>query len=741
MSTRDREQRNVNLSVRAELLEAQGAESVPKTVAYAFTSGGRLIASQPLDEKGNATISLPGKDTAQRVRVLVGPPVDSKEITVADLTRRGAQGQFVRIDSNNLTPAARLTILPNSWRCWLRSLCFVRGKLVKTVTSGGVQIEMPVNNAVVEVYEVDPFYLLIPRLPDYVIEGLREVVLNPTPVPEPPPFRGIRIPIPESAPFDPMSRVALNPQPLPPRFGTVALNPQPLPPRFGKSALNPQPLPPRASIGSRVGFNPQPDPPIDPLHSGPLHFLARTNSTLQFRQSLIDNAVLIRPVLCYYYPTLVTMQRVATTTTDDCGHFQTSFLNGCGNADTPDLYFKAKQRVLPLPFPLTTIYAPTPIVCHTHWNYVCGSHVKLRTSHPLARTGPPCQPIVAPNNWVLFMAVGNYPIQLVQQDNTQPDRGLATDARSGAQVGSPFGGLLRFRLEFDNSLRDDLDVKYYQMSYRRGASGDFIPLTTEVHRHYTHEVGDDLILEVFPLGPQVVGTTANLFEIPPALPPVGQWSFPDLLEDLTSAKFPTHTLLPVTTEFGTYQVKLDLFDDTGATVNITAKGIKYRIPDTDDFSGDIETEDAATLGLVTGNSMIVTLFVDNNVCAAGVDAPTLNGVPASDNCGVLEYGSAAPGSVQLDYTASHPNGFATHNFQLYRGINLLTPPSVGGVPVGAGSFSSTQTVSYLLGGCNIAGFSESVYAAAMATDGWGRLSGYDDGAVRAFVLAPETDGP
>lgn len=739
MPTKDREHKSLNLIVRADLLESQGAEKVPQTMAYAFSSGGRLLARQ-LIEKGNATLPLPARTTAQRVRVLVGPVIEEKEITVADLTRRGAQEQFIRIDANNLRPAANFSILPNAWLCWLQSLCFVQGRLVKTVTTGGVQVDMPVNNATVEVYEVDPFYILIPRLPDYVIEGLREIILNPIPMPDPPPFRGIPFPIPDPAPFDRISRVALNPQPLPPGFGKVALNPQPLPPKTNIASLvgfDPQPEPP----GSRVGFNPQPDPPIDLLRSSQLQFLARTTSTFHFRQSLIDNVVLVRPLLCYFYPTFVTMQLVATAITDECGHFQTFFFNGCGNPDKPDLYFKAKQQILPQPFfPPTTIYAPTPVACHTYWNYVCGSEVKLHTTHPLARTSPPCQPVIAPNNWVLFMAVGNYPIQLVQQDSTQADHGLATAARSGAQVGSPFGGLLRFRVEFDNSLRDDLNVKYYQMSYRKGSSGAFIPLTMEVHRHYTHEVGGDLILEVFPLGPQVVGSTANLFEIPPALPPVGQWSFPDLTEDLTSAKFPTHTLLPVTSEFGKYQVKLDLFDDTGAPVNIAAKGIKYRIPDTDDFSGDIQTADAAALGLVSSNSMIVTLFIDNNVCAAGIDAPTLDGVPAGDNCGLLEYDPASPGSVQMNYTASHPNGFATHNFHLYRGVNLLTPPSVSGIPVGAGSFSSTETVNYLLGGCEIAGFSENVYVAAMATDGWGRLSGYDAGAVRAFVLAPETDG-
>jgi len=80
-------------------------------------------------------------------------------------------------------------------------------------------------------------------------------------------------------PQSPGKKVELNPQPLPPRVNSnalskVALNPQPLPP--GQSvALNPQPFPPSPSNksttatgpngnlnpGTKVGFNPQPDPP------------------------------------------------------------------------------------------------------------------------------------------------------------------------------------------------------------------------------------------------------------------------------------------------------------------------------------------------------------------------------------------------------------------------------------------------------------------------------------------------
>ncbi|HEV7674925.1 MAG TPA: hypothetical protein VGQ12_10380 [Candidatus Angelobacter sp.] len=80
----------------------------------------------------------------------------------------------------------------------------------------------------------------------------------------------------------PASKVALNPQPLPPGERKAggdpaskgALNPQPLPPKERKAggdpaskvALNPQPLPPKerkagGDPASKVSLNPQPLPP------------------------------------------------------------------------------------------------------------------------------------------------------------------------------------------------------------------------------------------------------------------------------------------------------------------------------------------------------------------------------------------------------------------------------------------------------------------------------------------------
>jgi hypothetical protein len=161
-----------------------------------------------------------------------------------------------------------------------------------------------------------------------------------------------------------------------------------------------------------------------------LQLAAAAGSELAFRQALIDHPALVRPLLCWLHPQLVTMQRIGTAFTDDCGHIRTTIFKSISNPDQPDLYFKATQRLFG--FFDVTILAPTPIACHTWWDYVCGSEVSLYTSDPLAITCAPCPPIVAGNNWVLFMAIGNHPLSLIHGSGaalgptTPANRGLTS---------------------------------------------------------------------------------------------------------------------------------------------------------------------------------------------------------------------------------------------------------------------------------------------------------------------------
>lgn len=471
-----------------------------------------------------------------------------------------------------------------------------------------------------------------------------------------------------------------------------------------------------------------------------LRLAASSFSDLAFRQTLLDHPAIVRPLLCLLHPPFVTMRLVGTATTDDCGHFRTSIFKSIFNPDQPDLYFKARQRVFG--FFDVTILAPTPVSCHTWWNYVCGTEVSLYTSHPLAITCAPCPPIIAGANWVLFMAIGNHPLSRIHGIGAA--LGAATPANRGlTDGGAPWGGTLRPRLEFDNALRDSLGVNYYRLSWKRDAEADsaYKPLVADISRHYAHMVGTDLVLDAYPLGPNTVGGQGNLFEIAPAIPPLGQWSQPDVVEDTASGKFNTVAADGTALMDGKVQLRVELFDSAGAAVNIAALGIRYFVPTSTDLSATVHTVDAATQGLVVGNTMVITLHVNNETCSATIAPPAIGSGVADPCCGVLHY---APGNtVTMAWTASHPRGFATYSFGVVRGVNGVF--SAGGA-VGGGSFSATRTVAHLLndnlpagcvvGGCTVAGFSENLHVHAMATDGWSRQSQYDADAARAFVLSP-----
>jgi hypothetical protein len=740
--------RGLTLEVRANFTSRPA--NLQAVMAYAFSQGGAVLGLQALDKEGRATLSLPVGQEPQAVRVVLGPELPKDLLDVGELLRRGGVDRHIAVRPNmeRLTPLV-VDIGPEISSRWIGRLCEVNGTLLKSVLSGGVTLRLPVCNAAVDIYEVDPWLLILPKLPELDIGRLRDIIEGPWPP--------IDLPIPPRPPepfigdltFDPaggrLARVGLNPQPLPPRESA----------RMSRMAMNP---------GVLRGFNPQPDPPHEVRSlawPAALQVAARA-SRPQFERAVGAHLDVLRPILCWLFPRWVNKTKLTTVMTDECGHFHALIWRSIFNFDQPDLYFTARQRVWP--FFWVTIYEPTPVACHTWWDYVCGTEVTLVTTHPAAHACSPCPPIIAPNNWVLFMALGNTSVWRIHgaNDSTRVGapghdpalHGLLDDA-------APWGGSLRPRLEFDSSLRSDLGLRYYRVMCKRASEDEtqWRPSTEAINRHYTHEVGADLILEQYALGPQTVGTQSHLCEIPPALPPLGQWSWPNVVFDTQSAVLPTATFAPGhgfdaagavlgVDEGGLWQIKVELFDGLGNLVDPEALGIQWRVPASNDLTGTIQTRDAATLGLVDAalNRMRLTVRLDNNPTYARIDAPAVGGATAADECGVMNYATRAL-AVDVPFLALQRNRFASYSFYVQRGavspaeysvastaaatmagMAATIPPSPPGDPL--------PTVGSLLDACTLAGFTEQLYVAHSGTDGWSRLSGYDSSAARAFVLAP-----
>jgi hypothetical protein len=735
------------LRIQADVLDVGNNETAPTLTAYVFGQSGRLLGRTELKE-GKGEFPLPELKEPENVRILVGPPIEGEESTklLSTLTRLNAAELSARSDQFGETlPVA---IDRGLWLCWLR-FCNVRGTLLKRVTTGGLHVDLPVCNAEIEIYEVDPILVILPKIPDLVIDRLRDLVRKPWPPPPPPErvFGGLPFP-PEPPGPSPFLGSATKVRSTSVQARTTTSNVRDevlsvLAEQRGDEQLSRREAAEGEATERLFNF-----PSSDPTEVDAEEAMASVRalaevaeiksaasvSLASFKSSLLARADLLRPILCWIWPLAVNMELVATATTDDCGKFRARFIRGC--VDTPDLYFKAYRRIGPFRI---QIYGPLPVPCYTWWDYACGSEVTLFTTSPFALTCPPCKPVIAPPHWVLAMAVGNTSLAKVR-GTSQALQATTNSSNIGlTSAGEPFGGYIRLRFEFDNTLRTDLNVRYYQVRWRKlGTLNDFMPLTEDVWRHYAHMVGTTLMIEPYRLGPQPVGATPNLYEIPPALPPSGQWSIPDAVVDTTSAAFPSVSLAPAAGGEGDYQFELTLYDTGGNAVNANTLGINYVIPTTLDLTATIPTANASLLGLVTASGRLVyQLHIDNNHCVAALQPPEIAGSISADPCGLLRYESGD--SVTLHWTAFHPHQFATFKHAVVKGATELPAPMTtsGTVTPAPGTHTDTHTVSTLLGTCTIAGFAETGSVWAMATDGWSRQSQFDDHVIQAFALAPE----
>jgi hypothetical protein len=681
----------VSIQVSVNLQQSQTSEKPPQSIAYAFTDTGHFVTKAAVDNKGTVTLTVPSVSSARNVRIVVGPELTGeKQPALSDLTRRGAQEQFVRVNPGAAVSPVAFEVPTEIWRCWFR-ICFVNGTLLKSVISGGLPLDLPVCNAQVQIWEVEPLEIILAKVPVSIIEKLRQVILNP------------------GAATKSGSPAPVASQRLAERSAQV---------QYAK------PVPTLA-----------PAPAADLVN---LQVIAQTADTAALRQALIANVSSIRFWICEWIPLFLTKTLVATTTTDQCGNFSALIFQSCFSPN-PNLYFTATTNFIFFPI---YIYDPAPIACYTYWGYECGTSVTLYTDNWFAPCCSPCAPVNAPQNYVLFRAIGNVPLSQIYGTSTlltttPSNLGLAAGAVQAGED-SPFGNLLLPRVEFDSSLLELGLASYYQISYQSPTSGGWQPLTGDIYRHYNQFIGSELVTTAYSLGPQTVGTTTNLFAIPPALPPVGDWVYPNPPYDLANAQFPT-TVLPSAVTGGTsglYQLKLDLYDSSGKPVNIATAGITYYVPTTTEPDGTIDTADASTLpGLVVGNSFIMNVFVDNRPTVALLPGVAVDGAGA-DPCGMLDFSNLSD-QVEIEYVASQPGNFLWWNLDVARGLTG-TVASTSGEAESEGTSSTPadfdNTVGTLLGPCRQAAFSVVLNCYSLCTDGWSQQTEYDSSDNLGFAL-------
>ena len=728
--------------------------------AYLFDRGGALLASAPV-AKGEARLSVDG--LPRGARLFIGPTLEKTErasppslSTMERLSAFEAPVQFQRGTDIYTIPAVPELIWPH----WPLCRCRVRGRvLVRRTSPGGVVVEAPVCNARVHICEVDRLPWLIARLPDPDIFRLRDelidVIRHPLPWP----------PEPDPGPLD---DIAILPgAELRRRVAALATNV--VGNAMDEVALNPQPLPPVAA----VAFNPQPDPPLWQPQALPqaLIFSLASHSSSIVRRALLDHFHLIRPWICrwpWLHRWFYRCDELRVVTTDADGRFDTWIWYPCGG-DKPDLYFWVEYAIGGT---WTPVHRP-PIPCHVWWDYPCGTEVTITvTDHRVPGCGD--VPDLKGKQIVVKTIGREVSMGEINREPSAIDPG-ADPAKAGTAKPmfgpsreSPFGESLEPRVDFGADLKP-AGISHYRWSYRPLGStseADWIAISAQVTRHYKEIPAGPLAPSIYKsvlVGPDPAVAGGYFFQVDPALPAGGEdWEVLDERTDLASAHWDTTGLGD-----GKYELKLELFRVTGGVatrIDLTAETVGVnQIVDPAPLSGSTYTATAATNDrlLTAGGHAVgyrLVIHVDNRPCYGTIEPVSVAPGANDTKCGFLEY--AAGAAATIAFRASHPGNFASFDFNVARVATLLPSASASGLvddttANGFGRagdlFSKAISVTTLLNEgvppgekpCTRAAFGESLHVAALATNGYGRLSGLDAPillagqiALRAFAITP-----
>lgn len=658
-----------SLAVHVSLSDVRKGDDLPAIQAYVFDNFGQLVGLTDVKPDGTAQIKLPAVQGVSSLRVVAGPKLDPENLATSDVTRAGGVEQV--LDLRKLPERVDFAIDRVRWIGWHLNFCCVRGTVVKPVHGEN----MPVCDATVEIYEVDPWIILVPKIPIDILKKIKEIVDGPWPP----------IPIPDPGPLaeiDPgIFQLA--------QAREIRINPvRTLSGSMGQASTLPREL-----------------------------VSASKNLSLEgFRSELLKYQFELIPILCWYpwWHRFVRTQKVCQTTTNCSGEFTCCFLRPWNDPDQPDLWFRVRQNIPGLGD--TVIYQRYPVGCHTYWNYQCGTHVTLTVTDPRAYTCS-CGPEVSnPGNWVLMDQIGATIASQIRGMSAALAGTTNSSNRGLTGGGNPFAGLIQPTIYFSPALTA-AGVKY-KFSYKRADEDDthWQDLNAPISRSYLYTSGSDPAWGSYPLGPD----TSGLFEARPTFPPQGSWETRYPRADRSAADFNTFADLPAGS-FGLYQLRLEVFKSNGSplALNDSSLGFKFLVGK----EGTTVQEEAAALGLVSGNALIIDIYVDTVACTAHINPPAIGFNTASPECGGLNY-TDATSTVTLSYVANQPRGFYTYDFKVVRGQGNTVFHVPNGTPALPQSYG--VSVSSLIGPCTGgAAFAATLDVNSTAIDGYSRVSALD----------------
>lgn len=367
--------------------------------------------------------------------------------------------------------------------------------------------------------------------------------------------------------------------------------------------------------------------------------------------------------------------------------------------------------------------ADPDIVCTTMWDYDGSQSAVITVEDPSAIACPPAR--TGPGYlYVWPTAIGN--VDLRQID------GLETLTGTGLLPGdTPFGGTLSLQVQFDPNLQSG-GIHYYRWSYKYDGDADYTQISAPVSHRWMQLVNVGGVLDVHlnsvALGPNLVGGESNLYSIPdPNLP----WVDINDPADRPFAYFDSTTGTPGRN--GMVTLRLEMFDGAGVHVASGNAGhggpFQYLLPDLTATPADYTNAPAQNVD--ANGDLVFRIRVDNRPCVTAFGHVQASG-NAADDCGMLHYAQGSD-TVSIPYAATQPGNFLTWSLAVTRGSHGVVASDSGTTSAPPGSHLD-RSATDLVGNCVQAAFAVNLYAAARATDGYGRQSQYDSSATEAFAL-------
>lgn len=508
-----------------------------KLCACAFDRAGRLLGHAAVNDKGAWEVELP-IEQPQDVELLVGPAGEP-----GSMRKSSAWRQLISADQLKERVLVVDIALPHRvWWPWRPVRICISGH-VRKLGDDGV---CPVPFAKVEIFDVDREGCLWPPLLKWRdLLKKRPVIRLPDLLTDPP-----LPPIPEPFP---------RPLPDPPVFGGPFGRSGALPEFSADSLAQPRPASGGSEPESTEDF--RADAPVQLRSARRVGELAEVAPAIQQALEHLTITSKIPPwrvyPLCFY-----SREEVCETVTDQCGYFRCCFTwfpfrfrNGRLRYDArPDIIVKVTQVINGVP---RVIYLDP--YSSIRWN-VTHAHIDLYLDDEDIICGS-CDDNERPGGTqTFFTRVGNDEVYQIDQSSGLWQQGSLSNVA--------YGSTLNVHAQFGDTLSRHVNVSgatppyYYRLSYRRGNSGDFIPLSAELSDTRVDKVS--LLSESATLGPQTVNGTPGLYLIRD----FGNyyWYNPDWI-----GRWATTAVEPDT---GTYTLRLEVFDSTGA--HLTSSVVDYR---------------------------------------------------------------------------------------------------------------------------------------------------------------------